>query len=144
MTTRKSNRGIPVDLDALISTSSQSPAVGNMRVNAVGDVLGTGGVVMQKNEDRVRAYYKNNPRSSTAQTSLKGDMPRLSPDQEPKIVPKTTATAIKTAKSTKNAPATRSQPVEPDEFSSPQEPQGYREVELPNGDIEMVPVYKND
>jgi hypothetical protein len=34
--------------------------------------------------------------------------------------------------------------VEPEEFDAPAEPVGYREVELPNGDIEMVPVYKSE
>ena len=35
-------------------------------------------------------------------------------------------------------------PAEPEEFDAPDdlEPLGYREVELPNGDIEMVPYYK--
>jgi len=33
---------------------------------------------------------------------------------------------------------------EPEEFDAPKEPVGYKEVELPNGDIEMVPIYKDD
>ena len=37
-------------------------------------------------------------------------------------------------------------PEEPAEFDPPEsiEPVGYKEVELPNGDIEMVPVYKQE
>ena len=137
MTIKKSNRGVPIDFDALMAKAGESTAVGNMRVNAQGDLLGKGGEIIQKNEDRVRAYYKNNPRSSTS-SSLKGDTPtqKLQPDAATPA-PKTAATAkenIRTA-----------QPVaEPDEFDAPQEPIGYREVELPNGDIEMVPIYKKD
>ena len=36
------------------------------------------------------------------------------------------------------------EPSEPEEFDAPQEPVGYKEVTLPNGDIEMVPIYKKD
>ena len=137
MTVRRSNRGMQVDFDALIASQQASPAVGNMRVNAQGDVLGKGGEIVQKNEERVRAYYKSNPRSSTSSASLKGETPsaKLTPD-----APKTTE--VKTAAT---AQANKPTPVtEPDEFDAPAEPIGYREVTLPNGDIELVPVYKSD
>ena len=142
MTIKRTNRGVSIDFDALMSKASESTAVGNMRVNAQGDVLGKGGEVVQKNEDRVRAYYKTNPRSSTA-TSLKGETPsqKLQPDTPVTAAPKTAATAKENVRTAKPAP----EPVvEPDEFDAPNEPVGYREVELPNGDIEMVPVYKSD
>jgi hypothetical protein len=138
MTIKRSNRGASIDLDALIAKAGDSTAVGNMRVNAQGDVLGKGGEIVQRNEDRVRAYYKNNPRSSTS-ASLKGDTPtqKLQPDTSIPDAPKTAATAKENVRTAKPAPV-----VEPDEFDAPNEPVGYREVELPNGDIEMVPVYK--
>jgi hypothetical protein len=126
-----------VDFDALIASQQASPAVGNMRVNAQGDVLGKGGEIVQKNEERVRSYYKSNPRSSTSSASLKGETPsaKLTPDAPKTAEVKTAATA----KANKPAPV-----AEPDEFDAPVEPIGYREVTLPNGDIEMVPVYKSD
>ena len=101
-------------------------------------MLGKGGEIVQRNEDRVRAYYKNNPRSSTS-ASLKGDTPtqKLQPDTAIPDAPKTAATAKENVRTAKPTPV-----VEPDEFDAPNEPVGYREVELPNGDIEMVPVYK--
>jgi hypothetical protein len=137
MTVRRSNRGMQVDFDALIASQQASPAVGNMRVNAQGDVLGKGGEIVQKNEERVRSYYKSNPRSSTSSASLKGETPsaKLTPDAPKTAEVKTAATA----KANKPAPV-----AEPDEFDAPVEPIGYREVTLPNGDIEMVPVYKSD
>lgn len=139
MTIKRSNRGVQIDLDALMSKAADSTAVGNMRVNAHGDVLGPGGQVVQTNEDRVRAYYKNNPRSSTA-ASLKGNVPsqKLQPDVSVAEV-KTAATAKENVRTAKTETV-----VEPDEFEAPNEPVGYREVELPNGDVEMVPVYKQD
>ena len=137
MTVRRSNRGMQVDFDALIASQQASPAVGNMRVNAQGDVLGKGGEIVQKNEERVRSYYKSNPRSSTSSASLKGETPsaKLTPDAPKTAEVKTAATA----KANKPTPV-----AEPDEFDAPVEPIGYREVTLPNGDIEMVPVYKSD
>jgi hypothetical protein len=146
MTIKKSNRGVSIDFDALMAKAGDSTAVGNMRVNAQGDVLGKGGEVVQKSEDRVRAYYKNNPRSSTS-TSIKGPgtAQKLQPDTEVQNAPKTAATAKENVRTAKPTSAPAPAPVaEPDEFDAPAEPVGYREVELPNGDIEMVPVYKQD
>ena len=147
MATRRTNRGATIDMDALMASSS-SPAVGNMGVNANGDLI-KGGKVVKKNEDRVREYYRANPKSSTANASLKGDTPsKLQPDMDPApaVQPKT----AKTAKTTKAAKASKSKPdpapvVEPDEFDAPAgvEPLGYKEVELPNGDIQMVPYYND-
>lgn len=143
MTIKRSNRGVPIDLDALMAKASEATAVGNMRVNAHGDVLGPGGQVVQSNEDRVRSYYKNNPRSSTS-ASLKGNSPA------PKLQPDSVAPEVKTAATAKeNIRTQKVQPdpvpvVEPDEFDAPQEPVGYKEVTLPNGDIEMVPIYKSE
>ena len=142
MTIKRSNRGASIDFDALIAKAGDSTAVGNMRVNAQGDVLGKGGEIVQRNEDRVRAYYKNNPRSSTS-ASLKGDTPtqKLQPDTPISNAPKTAATAKENVRTA----MPQAQPVaEPDEFDAPNEPVGYREVELPNGDIEVVPVYKSE
>ena len=141
MTTYRSNKGVSIDFDSLVSASSKhSSALGNMRVNANGDVLGPNGAIVQKNEDRVRAYYKNNPRSSTAGVSLKGDAhsQKLTPDSP-------NPAEVKTAKTARENVRTAPAPVaEPEEFDAPGEPVSYREVELPNGDIEMVPVYKNE
>lgn len=148
MTTRRSNRGVPIDLDAMISSSQSSPAVGNMRVNAAGDLLGPGGEILQKSEDRVRGYYKNNPRSSTVQTSLKGNSnAKLTPDfaSTPSSDQLNTAnTAKENVRTAKPKPTNKTVETQPSEFDAPQEPIGYREVALPNGDIEMVPVFKSE
>lgn len=123
MVSRKTNRGNDIDIDALIAKSNkQTPAVGNMGVNAKGDRLGPGGTVVQNSEDRVRDYYRDNPRSSTQQTSVRQNVGEK-----------------------RNKPA-QADPVsdsleEPDEFDAPTEPLGYREVEMPNGDMEMVSYY---
>jgi len=143
MAIRKSNRGATVDMDALISKSNpSSPSVGNMRVNANGDRLGSNGEVIQKNEDRVREYYKDNPRSSTNNASLKGGMQNT---QEP-TVKETTKPATKKKSIKPDTEPVVEPVVEPVEFDAPDEvqPLGYKEVHLPNGDIDMVPYYKEE
>ena len=139
MTDKKSNRGVIVDMEALIAAQGDEPAVGNMGVNANGDVIGPGGEVIQKAEDRVRAYYEENPLSSTAKATLKGPMP----DQP--IQDETDAsTELKTAEAQK----TEQDQSVMNAVETPAEEErkviSYKEVELPNGDIEMVPVYEDD
>ena len=79
MVNRRSNKGTIIDMDAIMAANEKSVAVGNMGVNAKGETV-QDGVVVQSSEDRVRAYYKNNPKSSTAQASIKGQRPTLTPD----------------------------------------------------------------
>lgn len=151
MAIKRSNRGTPVDMDALMASNPNTIAVGNMRVNAAGDRLGSRGEIVEKNEDRVRAYYRDNPKSSTAKASLKGKMPgstdqELATAAEAASSVKTAATAQENKRTAKaRRPSTPVQPDQPSEFDAPEdtgEPLSYKEVELPNGDIEMVPVYK--
>jgi hypothetical protein len=162
MPTKKTNKGQVIDMDAIMAQNQSSVAVGNMGVNAKGDKIGKDGVVVQTSEDRVRAYYKDNPKSSTAQASLKGKRPTLTPDgqlQDPHMEVKTAKTQKENVRMQDEPSVTdtvqevlddakiaQSLPQEPDEFDVPDgaEPIGYKEVELPNGDIEMVPIYRNE
>ena len=131
MATRRTSKGEIIDMDALISAAPVNrPVVGNMRVNAVGDVLNEQGAVIQKNEERVRAYYKDNPRSSTSSASLKKPQSQLIPDVE------------ETPEPVQEAPVVEEVKV-PEEFTE-KDPIRFEEVELDNGDIQMVPVYEDD
>lgn len=169
MVNRKTNRGKPIDMDALRSASSRSSkALGNMGVNALGDELGPGGEIIKKREQRVRDFYANNPKSSTSKASLKGEMPsskKIQPDGlTPEVKTAKTAAENKRTEVTAEDVQKRTQEIkeemvkpieqdiaplpidEPEEFDAPEgtEPLGFREVELPNGDIEMVPYYRED
>ena len=53
----RSMRGKPVDIELLAKKSELVPAVGNAKVNARGDRLGPGGVIIEKREDMVKEYY---------------------------------------------------------------------------------------
>ena len=167
MVVRRTNKGTPIDMDKLIAANQESPAVGNMNINTAGDVVGPNGQIIKKSEERVREYYQKNPKSSTGKASLKGEMPKLKPDADAgMLTPKTSKTQKENVRKGSVTPEQVSKrmkemeddlvapiepeiapipPVEePEEFDAPKEPVGYKEVELPNGDIEMVPIYKDD
>jgi len=147
MVQRRTNNGQIIDLDQLFAQQGEVPAVGNTGTDADGNVRDPKtGEITQKAEERVRAYYEDNPRSSTEQVSLKGPVPdaggSLKPDpvQEPKTA-KTQKENVRTSKPDTQQP----EPKAPqDESFDEQEPLGFREVELPNGDIEMVPYYTEE
>jgi len=55
----KTMQGKTVDMDLLRKRNEMTPAVGNARVNARGDELGTGGKIVRKKEDLLKEYYEN-------------------------------------------------------------------------------------
>lgn len=59
----KSMRGKLIDMGKLMGSHELTPAVGNMRVNARGDQLGTGGKIVKKREEIVAEYYQTNPKA---------------------------------------------------------------------------------
>ena len=143
MVQRRTNKGVVIDMEALLAQNSDEPAMGNMRVNAKGDVIGKNGEIIQTAEERARAYYTENPKSSTAKSTLKGAQPDQPAQTESEMEPE-----VKTAEAEKTE-ANQSVIDQVDPASVPEEkkdrePVGYKEVELPNGDIEMVPVYEDD
>ena len=100
---RRTSKGKMIDLEAIIANQARKPpAIGNMGVNSQGDVLGPGGTIVQENSKRVRAYYKDNPKSSTHKVSLKEPLEET------------------TTRKTK-APVADDVPPEPDEFADPTE-----------------------
>lgn len=147
MVQRKTNKGQVIDMDALIASQGDRPAVGNAGTDAHGNVLGPDGVVLTPAEERVRAYYEDNPMASTAQQSIKGNTPQVEFTQEDNLQEvKTSKTAKENVRTSKVQPDTQTkkepEPKEPEgETFDEQEPLGFNEVELPNGDIEMVPYY---
>ena len=151
MVSRKTNKGQVIDLDSIMAQQKDIPAMGNMGVDAEGNTLGPGGEVVEGRDQRVRAYYKDNPQSSTAQQSLKGPSPEMSG----KLQPDGATPEVKTAKTAKEnvrtAPkqeppkTTQPEPEAPlGESFDEEKPLGYKEVELPNGDIDMVPYYTEE
>lgn len=57
-------RGKEVDIEKLMRQNELMPAIGNMKVNARGDELGPGGVIVKTREEVVADYYENNPKAA--------------------------------------------------------------------------------
>lgn len=53
----RSMQGKVVDMGALAAKNEAMPAVGNVRVNARGDELGPGGIIVRKREDIINNHY---------------------------------------------------------------------------------------
>lgn len=57
----KSMQGKEVDVDKLRQRNELTLAVGNVKVNARGDMLGPGGKIIKKAEDLASEYYTGKP-----------------------------------------------------------------------------------
>ena len=56
----RSAQGKPVDIDMLRLRNEEEIAVGNMKVNARGDELGPGGVIVKTRNEVMDEYYSTN------------------------------------------------------------------------------------
>ena len=54
----RSMQGKEVDMETLAQRNETMPAVSNVRMNARGDELGPGGVIVRKREDIVNDHYQ--------------------------------------------------------------------------------------
>jgi len=156
MVQRKTNKGQVIDMDALMAQQGDRPAIGNAGTDAQGNVLGPGGVIVTPSEERVRAYYEDNPMSSTAQQSIKGAQPQAEFTSEDNLQEVKTAKTAKENVRTKVQPDTKKedtvseQPednpsdIDADYEGAEETPLGFTEVTQPNGDIEMVPYYTQE
>ncbi len=86
----RSMQGRMIDIEKLRAANENVQAVGNMNVNAKGDVLGAGGKVVTPKETVIRKYYEQ-PKGMVSDTPVSKPMP--APRREP---PKTTAKATPT------------------------------------------------
>ncbi len=68
----KTARGKRFDMGEFAHSNQEKTAVGNMNVNAKGDVLGQGGHIKKTREEVVREYYHEAP-TQEAQVSLKAE-----------------------------------------------------------------------
>jgi hypothetical protein len=78
-------QGREIDMEKLTKANELMPAIGNMRVNARGDKLGTGGKIIQSRDEVIAEYYE--------------DPPELWPQQPPR--PPATASADETSPTSK-------------------------------------------
>jgi len=89
-------QGRMVDIEKLRTANESVQAVGNMNVNARGDVLGAGGQVVRLKETIIKQYYEQ-PKGMVSDTPTK-NKPMPAPKVEPvKTVQKMTPVASKPA-----------------------------------------------
>tara|TARA_B110000285_G_scaffold34193_1_gene36225 strand:- start:120 stop:524 length:405 start_codon:yes stop_codon:yes gene_type:complete len=87
-------QGRMVDIEKLRTANEGVQAVGNMNVNARGDVLGAGGQVVTSKETIIKQYYEQ-PKGMVSDTPTK-NKPTQAPKVEPvKTVQKMTPVASK-------------------------------------------------
>lgn len=73
-------QGKRIDVDAFLAQNEMTQAVGNMNVNARGDVLGAGGKIVKTREQVMAEYYRDNPKA-VKDTPLAQNA--LAPDADP-------------------------------------------------------------
>tara|TARA_Y100000590_G_scaffold196631_1_gene223237 strand:- start:4942 stop:5286 length:345 start_codon:yes stop_codon:yes gene_type:complete len=112
MVQRRTNQGQMIDMDSLALKNEKEIALGNMKVNARGDKLGKGGKIVAERDQVARAYYENNPKAVVQSVSIKDAV-----DDKPVVEQSATIVKPKKTKVKKT-----------------------KEVELPNGDIEIQEV----
>lgn len=59
MTTFRTSRGEVINTAEITQKNELTPAVGNVHVNARGDILGDGGKIIKHKEEVVKEYYDN-------------------------------------------------------------------------------------
>lgn len=74
MAERRTYRGKVIDVDSIQKQHEKTVAIGNMRVNAKGDTIGTGGTIVETAEKRARKHYDTTV-STTQKVGLKPDLP---------------------------------------------------------------------
>jgi hypothetical protein len=111
-------QGRMVDIEKLRSANESVQAVGNMNVNARGDVLGAGGQVVTSKETIIKQYYEQ-PKGMVSDTPTK-NKPTQAPKVEPvKTVQKMTPVASKPAPTKTVAPQPKKVETKPVETFKP-------------------------
>ena len=88
-------QGRMVDIEKLRAANESVQAIGNMNVNARGDVLGAGGKIVTPKETIIKKYYEQ-PKGMVSDTPSKG---KSMPAPQPKAVEtKKVATPVTTPK----------------------------------------------
>ena len=111
-------QGRMVDIEKLRTANEGVQAVGNMNVNARGDVLGAGGQVVTSKAQVIKQYYEQ-PKGMVSDTPTK-NKPTQAPKIEPvKTVQKMTPVASKPAPTKTVAPQPKKVETKPVETFKP-------------------------
>ena len=111
-------QGRMVDIEKLRAANESVQAVGNMNVNARGDVLGAGGQVVTPKEQIIKKYYEQ-PKGMVSDTPSRGKSVPAPQVETKKTVQKMTPVPSKPAP--KKVVAPQPKKVEPKPVSTPVE-----------------------
>ena len=111
-------QGRMVDIEKLRSANESVQAVGNMNVNARGDVLGAGGQVVTPKSQIIKKYYEQ-PKGMVSDTPSKGKTMPAPKAEAVKTVQKMTPVAAKPAPKKTVAPQPKKVEVKTVETSKP-------------------------
>ena len=111
-------QGRMVDIEKLRAANESVQAVGNMNVNARGDVLGAGGQVVTPKEQIIKKYYEQ-PKGMVSDTPSRGKSVPAPQVETKKTVQKMTPVTSKPAP--KKVVAPQPKKVEPKPVSTPVE-----------------------
>ncbi len=98
-------QGRMIDIEKLRGANEDVQAVGNMNVNARGDVLGAGGKVIKQKSEVIQKYYEQ-PKGKADDTPLRSKPTparRTPPAPQPKQVARPVETKIIKPKATKQS-----------------------------------------
>ena len=105
-------QGRMVDIEKLRAANESVQAVGNMNVNARGDVLGAGGQVVTPKSQIIKKYYEQ-PKGMVSDTPSKGKTMPAPKAEAVKTVQKMTPVAAKPAPKKTVAPQPKKVEVKP-------------------------------
>ena len=71
----RSALGKTIDMSTLVSKNEKVRAVGNMNVNARGDIIDSHGRIVQDNTQRVKRQYSNTVNKPTIQEDVQPEVP---------------------------------------------------------------------
>ena len=78
-------QGRMIDIDKLRASNENVPAVGNMNVNARGDVIGQGGQIVKPKEAVMKEYYQT-PKGAAQDTPVKkAQVTKAQPIPQPQV-----------------------------------------------------------
>lgn len=103
--TYRTMQGKQIDMEMLRKKNELTPAIGNAKVNARGDELGTGGKIVRRREDIVNDYYK----STQSVPEDTGNVKKTTPATEVTELPED---EVKSAPKKKTVPKAKQQPKE--------------------------------
>ena len=80
------SRGEPIDMNSIMAKHAQTTALGNANMNARGDILGTGGVVL-KTQEQIDAEWRRAREQQNGNTiGISPDIRAPLPGQQPRKV----------------------------------------------------------